>query len=48
MTVFDMFKTSVQGFLSSYTLYITSKVSLDRMDDFLRNVGASLERPITS
>ncbi|KAJ7353080.1 multidrug resistance-associated ABC transporter [Mycena albidolilacea] len=37
MTVFDMFKTSVQGFLSSYTLYITSKVSLDRMDDFLRN-----------
>ncbi|KAF8192829.1 P-loop containing nucleoside triphosphate hydrolase protein [Mycena galopus ATCC 62051] len=37
MTVFDMFKTSVQSLLSSYTLYITSKVSLDRIDDFLRN-----------
>ncbi|KAJ7457047.1 P-loop containing nucleoside triphosphate hydrolase protein [Mycena latifolia] len=36
MTVFNMLKTSVQSIISSYTQFITSKVSLDRMDDFLR------------
>ncbi|KAJ7730238.1 P-loop containing nucleoside triphosphate hydrolase protein, partial [Mycena maculata] len=37
MTVFNMFKVSVQSIISSWTQSITSKVSLDRMDDFLRN-----------
>ncbi|KAJ7630116.1 P-loop containing nucleoside triphosphate hydrolase protein [Mycena polygramma] len=37
ITVFDLFKTSVESILSSYTLYLTSKVSFDRIDDFLRN-----------
>ncbi|KAJ6578766.1 multidrug resistance-associated ABC transporter [Mycena vulgaris] len=37
MTVFNMFKISVQSIISSWTQFITSKVSLDRMDAFLRN-----------
>ncbi|KAJ7161077.1 multidrug resistance-associated ABC transporter [Mycena filopes] len=36
MAVFDMFKISVESILSSYTQFLTSKVSFDRMDSFLR------------
>ncbi|KAJ7092446.1 P-loop containing nucleoside triphosphate hydrolase protein [Mycena belliarum] len=37
MTVFNMLKISVESIISSWTQFLTSKVSLDRMDDFLRN-----------
>ncbi|KAJ7123761.1 P-loop containing nucleoside triphosphate hydrolase protein [Mycena epipterygia] len=36
MTVFSMFKTSIQSIISSWTQFLTSKVSLDRMNDFMR------------
>ncbi|KAJ7042972.1 multidrug resistance-associated ABC transporter [Mycena alexandri] len=36
MTVFDVLKTSVESILSSYTQFLTSKVSFDRIDSFLR------------
>ncbi|KAJ7756352.1 P-loop containing nucleoside triphosphate hydrolase protein [Mycena metata] len=38
MTVFDMLKTSVESILSFYTQFLTSKVSFDRIDSFLREV----------
>jgi hypothetical protein len=42
MTVFSMFQVAVEGLVSSWTQFITSKVSLDRVDGFLRKVTALL------